>query len=165
MILPFTQVFAQEAKGAGEYVLAAMVSGTAFTSIALGFPTGIVADRIGRKKTLFILIPLFWAANLILVWAPSPAFLIVSGVLLGFYFIMGPITGAIEMELVPAEQMGRWIGLNRLVKALFGASMALIGGIIWDKIGPQYVFLIYVGIDLVRIPLLMSIPETLNSKG
>jgi len=164
MILPFTQVFAQEAKGASGYVLAAMVSGTAFTSIALGFPAGIVADRIGRKKTLFILIPLFWVANLILVWAPSPAFLIVSGILLGFYFIMGPITGAIEMELVSAEQMGRWIGLNRLVKALFGAGMALIGGIIWDKIGPQYVFLIYVGIDLVRIPLLMSIPETLNSK-
>ena len=166
LILPFTQVFAQEVKGANGYVLGAMVTATALTSIAFGLPSGIVADKIGRKKTLYILIPLFWAANLILVWAPSPAFLILSGILLGFYYIMSPIMGAIEMELVPAEQMGRWIGMNQLVKSFFGAGMALLGGFIWDKIGPQYVFFIYVGIDVIfRIPLLASMPETLADKA
>jgi hypothetical protein len=61
--------------------------------------------------------------------------------------------------------MGRWIGFNLMVKSFFGALMALVGGLIWDKIGPQYVFLIYIGIDLViRIPLLMSMPETLAGK-
>jgi MFS family permease len=165
MILPFTQVFAQEVKGAGGYVLGAMVTGTALASIIFGLPSGVLADKIGRKKTLYILIPLFWAANIILVWAPSSAFLILAGILLGFCNIIGPITGAIEMELFPAEQMGRWLGINRLVKAFFGAGMALIGGLIWDKIGPQYVFLIYVGIDLIfRIPLLVSMPETLIGK-
>lgn len=166
LILPFTQVFAQEVKGANSYVLGAMVTATALTSIVFGLPSGIFADKFGRKKVLYTLIPLFWAANLILIWAPSPAFLIVAGVLLGFYYIMSPITGAIEMEVVPAEQMGRWIGMNHLVKSLFGAAMALIGGIIWDKIGPQYVFLIYISIDLIfRIPLLISMPETLNDSA
>lgn len=164
MIMPFTQVFAKEAKGASGYVLGAMVTGAALTSIVFGLPSGVLADRIGRKKTLFILTPLFWAANLILVWAPSPVFLILSGILLGFLHISGPITGAIEMELLPAEQMGRWLGLNRLVKSFFGAGMALVGGLIWDNIGPQYVFLVYVGLDLMlRIPLLISMPETLKS--
>ena len=166
LILPFTQVFAQEMKGADSYVLGAMVTATALTTIVFGLPSGMVADRIGRKKVLYLLIPLFWAANLVLVWAPSPAFLILSGILLGFYYIMSPITGAIEMEVVTAEQMGRWIGMNHLVKSFFGAAMALVGGLIWDKIGPQYVFLIYIGIDLVfRIPLLISMPETLASKA
>ena len=165
LILPFTQVFAQEMKGADSYVLGAMVTATALTTIVFGLPSGMLADKYGRKKVLYFLIPLFWAANLILVWAPSPAFLIFSGILLGFYYIMNPITGAIEMEVVPAEQMGRWIGMNHLVKSFFGAAMALIGGLIWDKIGPQYVFLIYIGIDLVfRIPLLISMPETLAHK-
>ena len=150
-------------KAANSYVLGAMVTATALTSIVFGLPSGIFADKFGRKKVLYTLIPLFWAANLVLIWAPSPAFLIVAGVLLGFYYIMSPITGAIEMEVVPAEQMGRWIGMNHLVKSLFGAAMALIGGIIWDRIGPQYVFLIYIGIDLIfRIPLLISMPETLE---
>ena len=166
LILPFTQVFAQEVKGADGYVLGAMVTGAALTSIVFGFPAGVVADRIGRKKTLYIITPLYWAASLFLVWAPSPTFLIISGILLGFYQIIEPIAGAIEMELVPAEQMGRWIGLNRIVKAFFGAGMALVGGFIWDKMGPQYVFLLYVGIDLIfKIPLLISMPETLIDKN
>ena len=166
LILPFTQVFAQEVKGANSYILGAMVTATALTSIFFGLPSGILADKFGRKKVLYLLIPLFWAANLILVWAPSPGFLILSGVLIGFYYIMSPITGAIEMEVVPAEQMGRWLGMNHLVKSLFGAAMALLGGLIWDKIGPQYVFFIYIGIDLFfRIPLLISMPETLTDQG
>lgn len=67
------------------------------------------------------------------------------------------------MEIVPAEQMGRWIGMNQLVKSFFGAGMDLLGGLIWDKLGPQYVFFIYVGIDLLfRVPLLVSLPETLR---
>ena len=41
--------------------------------------------------------------------------------------------------------------------------MALMAGVIWDKLGPHYVFLIFVGIELVlRMPLLLSMPETLN---
>ena len=165
MILPFIQVFAQEVKGANGYVLGAMVTGTALASIIFGLPAGALADKIGRKKTLYILIPVFWAANLILIGSSSPFFLIIAGTLMGFSHIMGPITGAIEMELVPAEQMGRWLGINRLVKAFFAAVMALVGGLIWDKMGPQYVFIIFVIIDLIfRIPLLVSIPETLISK-
>lgn len=163
MVIPFTQVFAQELKGASGYILGAMVTGMAVTSIVFGLPAGMLADRIGRKKTLYMLIPLLWASNLLLIWAPSPLFLVLAGVLLGFANIIGPVSGAIEMELFSAEEMGRWIGINRLVKAIFGAAMAFIAGLIWDGLGPQYVFLIYVGIDLVlRIPLLISMPETLQ---
>ena len=143
-----------------------MVTATALTSILFGIPSGMLADKFGRKKVLYFVIPLFWAANLILVWAPSPAFLLIAGMLLGFYYIMSPITGAIEMEVVPAEQMGRWIGMNHFVKSVFGAAMALLGGVIWDRLGPQYVFYLYIGIDvLLRIPLLISMPETLANKA
>ncbi len=59
--------------------------------------------------------------------------------------------------------MGRWIGINRFFKMVMSAVLALCAGIIWDRIGPQYIFIIFVGIDLlVRLPLLISIPETLH---
>ena len=59
--------------------------------------------------------------------------------------------------------MGRWVGINRFFKMLLGAILALSAGIIWDKIGPQYIFILFVGIDLlIRMPLLISIPETLH---
>jgi len=41
------------------------------------------------------------------------------------------------------------------------AVLALTAGIVWDKNGPHYVFTAFVGIDLlIRVPLLISIPET-----
>jgi MFS family permease len=99
-----------------------------------------------------------------LIFAPSPAFLVFAGILQGFYFIIVPISGAIERELVPADQMGRWIGMNRFCKMVLSACLAFIAGIIWDKFGPQYIFLTFVGIDLfIRLPLLISIQETLHS--
>ena len=165
MVFPFTQVYAYTAKGANEFILAAMVTGSALTSIVFAIPLGRLADRIGRKRTLYMTIPLFWVSNLMLIFAPSPVFLVIAGILQGFYFIGAPIGGAMERELVPPEQMGRWVGITRFFKMGLGACLALMAGIIWDKIGPQYVFIAFLGIDiLIRMPLLISVPETLHSQ-
>ena len=164
MVLPFMQVYAYQVKGANEFILGAMVAASALSSIVFSIPLGRLADRVGRKKVLYITIPLFWLSNLLLVWAPSPSWLLAAGVLQGFFFIGLPIIAAIERELVPPEQMGRWTGMNRFVKMALGGVLALTAGIIWDTIGPQYLFILTVVIDLVvRMPLLLSIPETLHS--
>jgi len=43
--------------------------------------------------------------------------------------------------------------------------MALLGGVIWEKAGPQWVFIVFVLADaFIRIPLLITIPETLHNK-
>lgn len=164
MIFPFSQVFAYEVKGANEFILGMMVTGCALASILFAIPAGRLADRVGRKRALYLTIPLFWLSNLMLIFAPSPAFLVIAGTLQGFYYIGVPIIGAMEREMVPADQMGRWIGVNRFFKMLLGAVLALTSGIIWDKFGPQYVFIGFVIMDLlIRMPLLISIPETLQS--
>ena len=163
MVFPFSQVFAHEVKGANEFVLAAMVTCSALTSIAFAIPLGRLADKVGRKRILYGTIPLFWLSNVMLIWSPHPAFLLGAGVLQGFYYIGGPISGAMERELVPAEQMGRWLGIARLVKMLVSACFTALAGIIWDKVGPQFVFLTFVALDLVlRMPLLITMPETLR---
>jgi MFS family permease len=163
MVLPFSQVFAHEIKGADSFMLGAIVTGSALTSIVLSIPLGRLADRLGRKRALCITIPLFWVSNLLLVWSPTPGFLLLAGILQGFYYIGGPLAGAMERELVPAGQMGRWLGMTRFFRMLINSVMALVSGIIWDRIGPQYVFLAFIGIDLfVRTPLLLGMPETLR---
>jgi putative MFS transporter len=132
-------------------------------SIACAIPLGRLADRIGRKRVLYLAIPLFWISNLLLIVAPTPLFLLLAGVLQGFFFIGAPIASAIERELVPAEHMGRWLGINRCCKMVLSAITALAAGIIWDRLGPQYVFLAFVGVDLlIRMPLLITVPETLH---
>jgi hypothetical protein len=86
-----------------------------------------------------------------------------AGMLQGFFFIGGPIASAIERELVPPEQMGRWLGVNRSFRMVLSAILVLAAGIVWDRMGPHYIFLGFVGIDLLmRVPLLITIPETLH---
>jgi len=64
-------------------------------------------------------------------------------------------------ELVPPEQMGRWLGIVRFFRMLLAAGSAFVAGVIWDNVGPQYVFLAVIGLDLfIRIPLLIGMPET-----
>lgn len=165
MVFPFSQVFAYQIKGADEFVLGAMVTGCALASIVFAIPAGRLADRLGRKRALYLTIPLFWLSNLMLIMAPGPAFLIVAGILQGFYYISTPIAAAMERELVPPDQMGRWLGVNRFFKMLLSAVLALTAGIIWDKFGPQYIFLAFVAVDLlIRMPLLISMPETLHHR-
>lgn len=164
MVFPFSQLYVYSVKGADVFVLGAMMTGCAVTSILFAIPLGRLADRSGRKSVLYLAMPLFWISNLLLVWAPSSPTLILAGVLQGFYYVSGPIGAAMERELVPANQMGRWLGITRFFRMLLAALAAVVAGGIWDRVGPEYVFLGFVAIDLlVRLPLLVGMPETLRS--
>ena len=142
MVMAFSAVYAHEVKGADALVLGLMATGTAAVSIVLAVPMGRLADRIGRKRVLYVTIPLFCLSCLVLIWAPGPLALIAAGALQSFYYIGGPIAAAMERELVPAAQMGRWIGISRVVKMLLSAVLVLVAGLIWDSLGPAYVFLV-----------------------
>jgi MFS family permease len=165
MLLPFTQPFAHEIKGADQYVLGAMITGFAIMPLALGIPIGRLADKIGRKRVLYLLIPFAWASSLVLIWAPGPGFLIAAGVLQGFFYVSDVVAGAVTYELVPAERMGRWLGVVRFFRLLLAAAAVYLAGVIWDGIGPQYLFLSVIVLDLlIRVPLLIGMPETLNMR-
>ena len=43
------------------------------------------------------------------------------------------------------------------------AILALVAGVIWDSVGPPYVFLVRLAMDIfIRIPFLLKMPETLG---
>ncbi len=159
MIIPFTQPYAAT-KGADGFVLGAMVTGFALTPLLLGIPAGRLADRIGRKKTIFLVAPLFWASCLLLVLAQGPVAMILAGVLQGTFFITGVVTAALQFELVEPGYMGRWLGVLGFFQMLVSAIVAYASGLVWDRLGPQYIFFIPILLDLlVRLPLLAGLPE------
>jgi hypothetical protein len=48
---------------------------------------------------------------------------------------------------------------------LVNAALVLVAGFIWDIVGPEYVFVAFVAIDLaVRVPLLATMPDTLGMR-
>lgn len=164
VVVPFVQPYAHDFKNADQFILGAMVTAAALMPLLLGIPFGRLADRIGRKKVIYTMIPLVWASYFMLMYAPNSAFLIAAGAFQGFFTITGITTEAMSREMVPPEHMGRWIGILGCVRMCVGALTVYLAGIIWDKIGPQYVFIAIMALDLIRIPLLIGIPETLHAR-
>jgi MFS family permease len=164
MSTPFRYPFAHEIKGAEPFIIGFMATATIAVRVLFSTPLGRLADKIGRKKLFYLLTPLVCISHLLLVFAPSPELLVISAVLFGFRMItMIVVQGAISAELVPIDCIGRWRGILGLFRGLASILAPIIGGIVWESLGPIYVFLIPVVIDvLIRVPLMLIIPETLQ---
>ena len=142
-----------------------MATATVVAQLVFGIPVGRLADRIGRKRIIYWLTPLWYASNLFLAFSPSPVVLVASAALLAFYTISSGATNAMTLELVPLEQQGRWGGLLGLFTGLVTIPAPIIGGLIWRELGPLYVFVIPIVFDLFfRVPLLTTVPETLGTE-
>jgi MFS family permease len=164
MTSPFLQLFAHQVKGADQYLLGIMTTAAVLVRLVFGIPLGRLADKVGRKKVVYLLTPLWYASSLLLVFSFSSATLILAGALQTFYAISSGATSAMTMELVPVERMGKWSGVLGLFRGLVTIPAPLIGGLIWRELGPMYVFLVPLAVDLLlRIPLLTTIPETLRT--
>ena len=166
MTTPFLQLFAHEIKGADQYVLGAMATAMVVTRLLFGVPLGRLADSIGRKRTIYLITPLWYASFLMLILATGPVMLVLAGALQTFYFISSGATSAMTIELVPVDCQGRWSGLLGLCAGLVAVPAPMLGGLLWRELGPIYVFLLPLAIDLLlRIPLLSSVPETLQAQS
>jgi MFS family permease len=157
------QLYAYQIKGADQYLLGVMASATVVAQVAFGIPLGRLADRIGRKRVIYMLTPLWYASNILLVLSPGALTLVLSAGLQVFYTLSSGVTGAMTLELVPLEEQGKWSGVLGLSTGLLTIPAPILGGLIWRELGPMYVFLIPVAFDLLlRVPLLATVPETLE---
>jgi len=166
MVAPFTLLYAYEIKRGDQFILGGMITTGLVIEIVFAALLGNIADRIGRKRVIYMVEPLYWASTLMLVLAPSPEFLIVSSILGGFRTISNYVAVTpLMVELVPIDCIGRWRGILGLFEGLVSIPAPIIGGIIWETIGPSHLVLIPMLIGmLVRIPVLATIPEKLRSK-
>jgi len=165
MIIPYLQLYAAEVKGASTEELAIMTTCTALTALTCGYFVGIMADKYGRKIVLGSTISLYVAGLVLLLMTKSTAMLYIVGILAGFQEISMVVSGSVQNELVPHWALGRWAGANGMIGSLIAAAVAAAAGIIYDTIGPQWLFIIYIVSELViRLPLLVSLPETLTYK-
>jgi DHA1 family bicyclomycin/chloramphenicol resistance-like MFS transporter len=150
-------------KGADQIIIGGMATAAVLIQILMYTPLGRLSDSIGRKKIIFALLPVTWLAYLVYILSPSPRYLLIAGLLTGFVNISSIVENAVTAELVPREFMGRWLGVTGLFIGLVDIPAPIIGGLIWEHIGPSYLFVLPILIDiLVKIPILNRMPETLH---
>jgi len=81
MTAPFLQLFAYQAKGADQFLLGLMAAATVLTRVLFGIPLGRLADKIGRKKVIYLLAPLWYVSYFLLIFSTSSFTLILAGAL------------------------------------------------------------------------------------
>jgi DHA1 family multidrug resistance protein-like MFS transporter len=163
MLATFRYPYIYEVKGASQFIIGGIATAMLITEALFSTVIGRFADKVGRKKAFYILIPFFSVANIALIWAPTPQWLLFAGFLMGFRMIAAFSYGSMTPELVPPDCMGRWRGLIGFCTGIACIPAPIIGGLIWENLGPEWVFIVITAMDLlIRTPLLYMVPETLN---
>jgi len=160
--LVFWPLYAARVKQADVLVIGAM--GTALTvfPLMLALPSGRLADRFGRKKLLYFMTPTYCLSLIILILARNPLELILSSALQGFLQLSLVTKEAVTVELVPTRLLGRWLGVIGLFRGMVGIFAPVIGGILWEAFSPESVFIFIIAVELAKIPIFFTVPETLK---
>ena len=107
-----------------------------FGMYALVLVIGVLIDRIGRIQALQIGLVVMAISTIGLLWVSSvfATAVLLLGLGLGWNFSFVSATAQLADRTRPAER-GKLLGFNDLLGALFGASLALLGGYALDAIG------------------------------
>jgi MFS family permease len=160
----FTIIWCVDVKGADALTIGLMATISTVSSLLFSIPSNKLADERGRKVAFITTRPALWIWILIIVFAPNPYWLLVGWIFRG----IGMSSSAYEtmqVELVPPEQRGRWLGITNTFSALIRIPAPIIGAFLYESGLPSLTFLIPLVIDsLIRTPLLMlKVPETLKN--
>lgn len=127
-VIAFMSIYAQGVMGltAAQLTMFLLVA-TAFAVVG-SFLIGFVTDRIGSKKTIYLVLCLWIVALIIAATANSMPMFWVTGILIGIG--MGTTwvsTRTMIIELSPPEKRGEFFGLF----SLSGKVSAIVGPLIW----------------------------------
>ncbi|MFA9495109.1 MAG: MFS transporter [Candidatus Bathyarchaeota archaeon] len=161
-IQSFTYLYAAEIKGADELILGLLPTVETIAYVLFATPMNNLADTKGRKYAFLLVRPALWLFFVLVILAPNQYWLLVAWFLRG----IGMSTSAYNtlfLEMVPAEQRGRWMGLSNTFSALIRIGAPLLGGLMYDSNLPWLLFAVPLAVDmLIRIPIFhFYVPETL----
>ena len=133
-----TQVVGVDAAGVG---ILFTIGG--LTNMALGIPSGMLADRIGKKRLMITGLMVSAGAIAGMAWSGSFAWLIIFMVLNAIGSVMfNPAALGLLSDSVPPNRQSSAMGLYGGVCENTGIiAGSALGGVIWSAFGPQPAFL------------------------
>jgi EmrB/QacA subfamily drug resistance transporter len=130
-----------------------VIDAYALSLAALVLTAGSLADQLGRRRVFAIGLAVFSVASLLCALAPDPTFLNVARALQG---VGGAIMFAVSLALVAQEfpagpERGMAMGIYGATIGIAVAIGPLVGGLLTDGLGWEWVFLINVPIGIAAV--------------
>jgi MFS family permease len=105
-------------------------------------PAGILSDRLGPKPIIFLAFIFFGFIYLGFAQAGSPLHIWILFIAYGIFMAMTEgVQKAYVASLVPREYKATGFGLYNTLIGLAVLPASIIGGFLWDRLGPQATFL------------------------
>jgi MFS family permease len=158
----YIPLYARDLKGASQYTLGLMDSAYWLLIFLTAIPMGLAADKYGKKKIIFLLTPLYILSLILLMYAPSDLFLVASGLLSGTLWLALVTQVSVWGDLVPLELLGSWSGLLGLARGLVGILSPVLGGFLWNTLGPDSLIYFMMVAIVARALLLATIPSSIT---
>ncbi len=138
--------------------------------LLFAFPSGWLADKIGRKTLVAASGILATAGTVVLLFSPSLTMIMIGASIVGAGIgIFFSTNWALGTDIVPQQDAGKFLGISNLAGAGAGAVGAYIGGPIADYftvnvpqtpgLGYMLIFAIYAALFLLSALALIKVPE------
>ena len=154
----YIPLYAKQVKEASTLVLGFMDSFYWLAVVLLALPVGIAADRLGRKKVIMVLAPIYCFGLILLGTATNDVALFIAGAINGFTMLGGVTEYSITVELVPKELLGSWFGILGFFMGLTSFTAPIIGGYLWG-IEPIYVLFFLMATQIIKLAILTLMPS------
>lgn len=145
MTSPYYVVYAEQIIGMTETELGMAYSASQAVGIVSMLVGGRIADKLGRKRIYVLSLTFSPIATLIFLLSYSPALASIA-IVLGSLFggFMAPAFLAIMAYSVPANMRSIAFSIYSVIPEVIEMSAPILGGIIYQEIGPQWPF--YLGV-------------------
>jgi MFS family permease len=159
LIMPFQTVYAVDVKGYSKTQWGLVSTVIGIISTVLSLPGGMLSDRFGRRPLLLIaeFTPPANSFGLVLLPEFNQVLLlnVITGIGAGLGGVQyggprgGPAWQALMADLVPSKDRGKVMGFMETIAGVPALPASVIGGFLYNDIGPDQLFLINVLIGLV----------------
>jgi predicted MFS family arabinose efflux permease len=159
VVMSVLSAYAKDLIGATPALVGLAVGGYALTQAAFQVPFGVLSDKIGRKKAIFIGLVIF-AIGSVIAGVAEDIYTLLAGRFLQGAGAIGSVIIAMISDHVKEEERGHAMAVMGMVIALAFTAAMIIGPIIGSLGGVPTLFFMTAGIAIFSIILLFTIvPE------
>ncbi|MBM3470247.1 MAG: MFS transporter [Armatimonadetes bacterium] len=141
LMVPIAAIFAKQVVGLSEHAIGGLFMAIVLAVAISTVPAGRLADRIGKRRLVAVGMLLGALGMWLMSFSGRLAEMVAAGILLGSsYALSAPAWLALVSEMAPPGRLGLAVGVSETAQGLGLVLGPLLGGILWDAVGPRAPF-------------------------